>query len=385
MRQEMNMYRMWWFSQVISQTVVPAVTAPSLGEGLLTPTPPKRIPKRKMKGPGRGKKKQKLTPGPTSAPQVVDVDGVTQSSVSDGRADSEIQQENGADSNPANGEDTEMADGSAHDSSDDEGDDGEEGDDDQETSADPKSPSKLPQDVSAPSDIPPVADILATTESEIKQVEDVAIPPLLQVEELEVKAGSPLKNVALTTSTPTSPFDAATTELPLSPSIQPIEPVSDVTAPEIEVLNETMQSEMATTEPPIIPTPPPAPGVAETVAAAELLKEEKEEEEMLLGIVEESNNASESNDNDGVPSVTEPEDASNSEVVEAPPEEAVATKHDSPEVAAVETIPETAAPTADDEGDEDDGFPDLLGGLEKQLNDPVAETIQESEQVAPET
>ena len=63
--------------EVLSQTVVPDPAA-VVGDVAPLPTPPKRQPKRKMKGPGRGKKKQKLTQPPTSTPQVIDVDGVAQ-------------------------------------------------------------------------------------------------------------------------------------------------------------------------------------------------------------------------------------------------------------------------------------------------------------------
>lgn len=63
---------------VISQTTIPDPSA-NAQEGLLVPTPHKRKgpPKRKLKGPGRGRKKKPIPP--TSAPQVPKADGVAQS------------------------------------------------------------------------------------------------------------------------------------------------------------------------------------------------------------------------------------------------------------------------------------------------------------------
>ena len=74
--------------EVISQTVVPAPIASSLADGF-APAPPKRQPKRKSKGPGRGKKKQRLNPAESAnVPQVVD--GVSLPSNSSGVAGSEV-------------------------------------------------------------------------------------------------------------------------------------------------------------------------------------------------------------------------------------------------------------------------------------------------------
>lgn len=63
--------------EVIAQTLIPDPTAV---EGFAQPTPPKRKgapPKKKLKGPGRGRKKKLL--GPTSMPDVTQIDGVAQS------------------------------------------------------------------------------------------------------------------------------------------------------------------------------------------------------------------------------------------------------------------------------------------------------------------
>lgn len=63
--------------EVIAQTVVPDPTAV---DGFAQPTPPKRKgapPKKKLKGPGRGRKKKAA--GPTSVPEITQIDGVAQS------------------------------------------------------------------------------------------------------------------------------------------------------------------------------------------------------------------------------------------------------------------------------------------------------------------
>ena len=64
--------------EVISQTVIPD---PAAADGFAHPTPPKRKgapPKgKKLKGPGRGRKKKPIAP--TSVPDMAQVDGVAQS------------------------------------------------------------------------------------------------------------------------------------------------------------------------------------------------------------------------------------------------------------------------------------------------------------------
>lgn len=382
--------------EVISQTTIPDPSTNPVGEGLLPSTPQKRKgpPKRKPKGPGRGRKKKQMPP--TSAPQLPQVDGIAQSVEGiDGAVETDgIKAENEDSSTPANNEDTEMADGSAHDSDDDDGEEGEEGDDDEEGSVDNQSsPSKNSRPISTP---PP--NIPAVTDSSIDQHLDIdlegteatARPPLLHIdrEKLEIKSGSPLKNIALTTSTLTSPLESPGTKLvnPFSEPAPKQELNSVMETAEPMSLDETMQQEASVTAPTLLPPPPPEPTLEEEIASKEVLAEEEEEEEMLLDIVENANSANIGGLEGLAPVVlevsapvvqeTEGEqaDAIHPKEPEIPTEQERVqennpkVEHD-PAPPVVEEEPEVAQPAED----EDEDFPDLLGGLEKQLNEPKAE------------
>ena len=283
--------------EVISQSVVPAPTAAVLGDVAPLPTPPKRQPKRKSKGPGRGKKKQKLGPAPTSTPQVVDANGVSQPvAVTDGVdvsffflhpylnmliLEQGVKEEKESSTIPLN-EDTEMAESSMHDS---DSESGEDENDDNETQ--PSSPTK--QDVETPL---PASVSHANPDVEMGGTEIAPIAPLLHIQRpdlKEVKSGSPLKNIALTTSTLASPIESPTLNQGILDNV--IETTNevkeaDVIKEEVEQMEEKMREEVPLTAPTILPPSPPAPTDVEVVAAQEVLQEEIEEEEILLDIIE---------------------------------------------------------------------------------------------------
>lgn len=279
-----------------------------------------------------------------------------------------------------------MAEGSMHDSDEEEGEEGEEGDEEDEGPVGNQgSPSKVARPISAPpQDIPTLTEIpsMGRTDTEMGGLEATARPPMLHLDrdKIEGKSGSPLKNVALTTSTLTSPLESPNTSsaTPFNTApVQELQPVSETA--ELASLNEEMQQEAVATAPPTLPSPPPQATVAEEIASTELLREEEEEEEMLLEIVENTNNASIGADEaintavpeapqTAIPPIPEAEVISEPVSMEAP--EVPAEQKDDP--APADPIPvETDAPQAV-EDDDDDDFLDLLGGLEKQLNDPVS-------------
>jgi hypothetical protein len=295
-----------------------------------------------------------------------------------------------------------MADGSAHDSDDEEGEDGEEGEDDDEGSVDNQSsPSKPLRPISTP---PPVATDIpsaANPDTDMAGTEAAAHPPLLHIdrERLEIKSGSPLKNVALTTSALTSPLESPsnTAAPPFSEPApkQDLNPILETA--ESASLDETMQRAAAATPPTTLPPPPPEPTLVEEIAAKEVLAEEEEEEEMLLDIVENANNANIGEDEILAPITPEiyvpiqeveaqqPE-MTIPEALEVPAKQAEVENDNQKEElisappVAEETEPEVPQPAED----EDDDFPDLLGGLEKQLNEPVAQGQQSVVEPIPE-
>jgi hypothetical protein len=145
-----------------------------------------------------------------------------------------------------------------------------------------------------------------------------------------------------------------------------------------------MQQQAAELAPPILPPPPPEPTLAEEIASTEVRQEEEEEEEMLLDIVQNANNANIGGD--GVLPLVEPEvlvepvqhfeipapepEPITPEAVEAPIEQ----EETSAPLELGPVVEEAQAEVPQAVEDDDDDFPDLLGGLEKQLNEPVAET-----------
>lgn len=269
-------------------------------------------------------------------------------------------------------EDTEMGDGSMANSDDDEGDEGEEGEDgdDDEGSDAQNSPSKPPRSSS-----PSIGSMPA-----IKSVPNL-VPPdtimggtelagpsriLTEHEKMEKKFGSPLKTVALTASTLTSPLEsprvASANGSFSAPGHQsPIAATADL---DPSNLDEAMKQETAESTPTTLP-PPPEPTIDEAQAAVETVQEEEEEvvEEMLLDIVDNAENAQIGGPEMNTPA-PQPEvivAAAPSEAVEVPKEEETVV-----ELPKEEKGLEEPAPEAEAEADDDD-YPDLLGGLERSL------------------
>jgi hypothetical protein len=271
-----------------------------------------------------------------------------------------------------------MADGSMLASDDEEGEEGEEGedgDDDDEGSVDNQSsPSKPPRSSSpTPSKLLPLNAVAAADNLEIdmSSVAPTAAPRLSNEGRLlETKTGSPLKQLALTTSTLTSPLASPTVPapVPLPADFQGAGQLAGAGAPPINI-NEAMQQDTSTTAPTALSPSPPEPRSTEVADAVEVRREEEQEEEMLLDIVENANNAAIGRNEISsiTPPAVEPEihsfETTPLETVGALPEEDFAHGTAQSEKVKQQTIME--------EDDDDDDFPDLLGGLEQQLNEPA--------------
>ena len=284
-----------------------------------------------------------------------------------------------------------MAEGSMAASDDDGGEDGEEGDegDDDEGSVSAQdSPSNPPRTFSPmPSDLPHMREVpnLGSKDTDMSEIDDLPGPPLPKLETMEGKSGSPLKNVALTTSSLTSPVKSPGTAQDQFSAVAPPQAVIDGPATaEPTALDEVMQQEIAETAPSTIAPPPLEHTITEVVSAVEERQEEEEEEEMLLDIVENTNNANigafqepiptapEIPEAEVVPQTQEPEvtapEPQSSEVVENEPQQT--------DIPAPVEKPLVEVPVEEPIDDSDD-FPDLLGGLEKQLNEPQAPAVSE--------
>ncbi|RDW77685.1 hypothetical protein BP6252_05738 [Coleophoma cylindrospora] len=268
--------------EVIAQTVIPG---PSTSE--VQPSPIKRKPiKRKIKGPGRGRKKKML---PSAAvPGGLAADGQTvQALDTDGSVDQNGIKKENADT-PMGGvhEDTEMGDDSNQASDDEDGDEGDEGDDDEEGTPEVQDSPGNPLSITSP--IPEVLPSLTTApilEVDIEMT-DVESPQPATVEKLKLdlaKSGSPLKNVALSTSNINTPLaspgipETTTTEVP----------ESDAAPTGIEPVSPDLPVPIVATED--LPPPPPNPTEEHVEAAQTLVQEEIEEEEMLLDTLEGTN------------------------------------------------------------------------------------------------
>jgi len=293
--------------------------------------------------------------------------------------------ENGAEATPTNNEDTEMGDGSMAASDDDDGDDGEgdDGEDDEGSVDNQHSPSKPPHPaspiVTAATGIKTVPS-LGFGDTPMTGLEFPRPHPMIQIErtKLEGQSGSPLKNVALTTSALTSPLESPTVAAPFSDfstaSPPKLDPVPE--AVKTDSLDEEMLLETAESAPTTLPDPPPEPTAAEAQASAEVLREEEEEEEILLDIVNNANNAQIGGpdvpipasdvlaEQVPVPQTEAPVEAIPAETVEAPKEEEAA------EPVLLENAAPEQVPQIQSTEEDDDDFPDLLGGLEKSLEKP---------------
>jgi hypothetical protein len=398
--------------EIIAQTTIPDLSVSgSVGEGFaVQPTPPKRkgpIIRKKPKGPGRGRKKKILAP--TSVPQNAEVDGAIRTSDDIDRAAVPdvssfhkkpryvvlqqwltVSQGTKAETEgsiiPAVNGDTEMAEDSILASDDDDGEDGEEGedgegnDDDEGSIDNQSSPPKPPLPASpAPHAIPVIKEIpkfvspdLYMTGTEFPGPSEAS----LEKDQPEGKSGSPLKNVVLTTSSLTSPLQSPTVSSgpatfhginlahEQDPEAVPAEP---------QGLDGVMQQETVESTPIELPPPSPELTTAEAHAVVGSRQEEEDEEEMLLDIVENASNAQ-------IGEVHKPTMAPFEEPADPPPdvqEPEVNITSDVPSgvliAPTLETdIVSTQEPVAEEaEAVDDDDFPDLLVGLEEQLNKPV--------------
>jgi hypothetical protein len=389
--------------EVIAQTVIPAPGVVAPDQFAVQATPPRRkgpVARKKVKGPGRGRKKKAAPPtsvpagetaggAPSMTPKTEGAVGPDVSSdqprpsflISNVKQGIKIEKDGSA--TPTQNEDTEMGEGSNAPSDDDEGDEGEygeEGDDDEGSTDNNASPSKTTRTAS------PIPAILPTMkpipnsggDAAMAGVEIRPFPKILtDHDKLEVKSGSPLKNVALTTSALTSPLASPVIPTPtsslsaiLSSSLQH-PPVAAST--EIENLDQAMQEETAESAPTELPPPPPGPTVVEEKAAVEMLQEEEEEEDMLLDIVDNIENS-----NFGAVPAQDPVSEAPSEVIlkEEPEVEPVIAELElepepepEPQEQPQSEPPKTEeVPLEPQDEDDDDDFPDLLGGLEKSLD-----------------
>lgn len=358
--------------EVIAQTLIPDPSA-SADSFTVQPTPTKRKgggSKKKLKGPGRGRKKKQQV-APTSVPETVHVGGTVQSGAlaegavgPDGvkieadanatQTDTETQTQN---------EDTEMGDGSMANSDEDEGDEGEDGEDgDEDEGSDAQnSPSKPSRSSPSIGSIPAIKSIpnLGLSDTIIGGTE-LAHPSRIftEREKAEGRFGSPLKTVALTASTLTSPLESPTVASASDSFSAPGHQSPLAATVEHSSLDEAMKQETTKSAPTTLPPPPPAPTEVEVQTAVET-RQEEEEEEMLLDIVDNANNAQ-----IGGPEATLPAPEPETSVAAVPAE---AVKVPREEEAAAEPPKEEKPGEPAPEADDDDDYPDLLGGLERSL------------------
>jgi hypothetical protein len=376
--------------EVISQRVIHDPNAAALGDGSLVPSrrkvPP---PRKKSKGIGKGKRK-KANP-PAAIPLA---NGVPQGTEGAGAAmDQSVSlqyQSPGAatkftkgikieNENSVAPEDTEMADGSMAASDDEEGEDGEEveeGDDDDDDKGTPVDQSTSPK---PPQQLPPAPDNISTEDAPSADIPDPVVADAMHIdppepenaeqkaeenaeENTDVAPGSPLENVALTTSTLSPPGESPAALTPTAS--EDVDKAPETTVP--ATVDEVMQQDAVETGPTALPPPPPEPTGAEAKAAVEVRQEEEEEEEMLLDIVDQAQNAR----------------IGAGEVLSGPAPEVVAPQVEvSPVITEAEVEPmaepqEEKAEAAAPEEEEEDNLPDLLGGLEKQLNESMPEKAE---------
>jgi hypothetical protein len=278
-----------------------------------------------------------------------------------------------------------MGDGSMAASDDDEdGEDGDDGEDDEGSVDNQSSPSKPPLPTSP---VPLAATGIKTVpslgfgETPMSGLEFPRPHPMIQTERVksEGQAGSPLKNVALTTSALTSPLESPTVAPPFSDISAPApqqDPVA--TAVEKENLDEEMLLETTESAPTEIPQPPPEATADEATASAELLREEEEEEEEEEMLLDMDKNASSAQiggseapfaapeiptEHIPIPQIEIPTEPMQTETGEAPKE----TEPEDP-VLLENTEPEPAPEVENAEAE--DNYLDLLEGLEKSLDKP---------------
>ncbi|KAM0129926.1 hypothetical protein ACHAO1_008178 [Botrytis cinerea] len=270
---------------VVSQTTIPD---PSAIEG----TPFRRkgpVGKKGKRGPGRGRKKilPTSTPNVTSEPLGQNGDAANSHLGADGI---KIEGEGGA--TPAKNLDTEMIDDSNPASDDDNGDEGDQGDDDDDSVDLLNSPSRPHRDSSQDLSISTTQDIPKSSSVDTMMGgTDIQVPIKSELERVkdEGKFGSPLKQIALTTSTVNTPTVSPTETTARAP-ISFLTENTDIPSAPIEKINQEMVSIAEVSAPTELPPVPPHPTKEHEEVAVEVRVEEEEEEEMLLDILENTGN-----------------------------------------------------------------------------------------------
>ncbi|TGO09597.1 hypothetical protein BTUL_0160g00140 [Botrytis tulipae] len=270
---------------VVSQTTIPD---PNAIEG----TPFRRkgpVGKKGKRGPGRGRKKILPTsyPNVTSEPLGQNGDAAKSHLGADGI---KIEGEGGM--TPAKNLDTEMVDDSNPASDDDDGDEGDQGDDDDDSVDVHNSPSRPHRDSSQDHNISTTQEIPKSSSVDVMMGgTDIPEPTKLELERVkdEGKFGSPLKQIALTTSTVNTPTVSPTETTAREPLSFSTENTHIPLAP-VEKINQEMLSIAEVSAPTELPPIPPHPTKEHEEVSVELRAEEEEEEEMLLDILENTGN-----------------------------------------------------------------------------------------------
>ncbi|TGO82775.1 hypothetical protein BPOR_0761g00010 [Botrytis porri] len=271
---------------VVSQTTIPDPNAIE-GTPFLCKGP---VGKKGKRGPGRGRKKilPTSTPNVTSEPLSQNGDAANPHIGADGI---KIEGEGGA--TPAKNLDTEMVDDSNPASDDDDGDEGDQGDDDDDSVGVLNSPSRPHRDSSQDHNISTMQEIPKSSNVDIMMGgTDIPGSTKLELERVkdEGKFGSPLKQIALTTSTvntPTVSPTETTTREPISFSTEH----TDIPLAPVEKINQEMLSIAEVTAPTELPPVPPHPTKEHEEVSVEVRVEEEEEEEILLDILENTENS----------------------------------------------------------------------------------------------
>lgn len=201
---------------------------------------------------------------------------------------------------PAKNLDTEMIDDSNPASDDDDGDEGDQGDEDDDSVDVLNSPSRPHRDSSQDHPMSTMLDIPNLSSPDVTMGgTDNYGPTKLELERVkdEGKFGSPLKQIALTTSTVNTPVVSPTETTTREPILFP-PGNTDISSAPIERINQEMLSIAEVSAPTELPPVPPHPTQELEDISRELRAEEEEEEEMLLDIL---GNAENSHIGTGIP------------------------------------------------------------------------------------
>ncbi|TAQ86160.1 hypothetical protein B7494_g5513 [Chlorociboria aeruginascens] len=337
--------------EIIAQTAIPDPAAAPVGDAVsIQATPPRRKPaavKKKLKGPGRGRKKKQVAP--TSMPVAVPVEGSKQNATEIVDPDG-IKIESDTTTGEPKNTDTKLVDGSMVASDNDED---SEGEDDEESMEAPSSPLKDQQPSPLPKTAPVLPEIfhLDPPDVQMSGTEPDILPTIGALSSIkdEGKSGSPLKNIAMTNSTLASPLEAPP-DAPF-PALATVE--ENEQGPPLTIENAEAEIQQTAVDTPL-PPPPPEPTVEHQIAAVLERQEEEREEVVLLDIIENTNNSKIGTIEPGIDQVPEPPLIKKIPIQESEPvlEQSVA----------------KIAPKPGSVEEEEDDFPDLLGGLERSLN-----------------